>query len=97
MAELLRQRQRPARLTRRDFLAVFGLGGVAVAITAACGGDGESGESEASGAAAGAGSDTPACVLMPDATERPFYFDTEMLRQASRRAFPGRRSPWRSV
>ncbi len=83
-----RGRRRPARFTRRDFLATFGLGGVAVAVAAACGGSEGSGvpaapnTAPAEGAAAtGGASDTPVCVLTPEATEGPFYFDTEMLRR----------------
>ncbi len=108
-------RQWSARFTRRDFLATFGVGGLAVALAAACRGVPGSGEpgtaapgpveeevqpASASSATAASGeraaaqtattdtasvadalSDPPACILTPEATEGPFYFDTEMLRR----------------
>jgi protocatechuate 3,4-dioxygenase beta subunit len=77
-------------LSRREVLALFGAGGVAV--VAACG-PGATGSPSATGSAAAAASGTaggsasssavagaPSCVVVPELTEGPYYVDTDLER-----------------
>jgi protocatechuate 3,4-dioxygenase beta subunit len=76
-------------LTRREILALFGLGGVSLAAAACAPGTTASPASASSGtspASAGAspgatlGGDVPSCVVVPELTEGPYYVDTGLER-----------------
>jgi protocatechuate 3,4-dioxygenase beta subunit len=66
-------------LSRREVLAVFGLGGVSVAALAACGpsalGSAEATPTITAAATATALAGLPACVAVPELTEGPYYVD----------------------
>jgi len=73
-------------LSRRDALALFGLGGVSLAALAACGpAELATATGQASGSAAAVATATalaalPACVAVPELTEGPYYVDGSLER-----------------
>ena len=77
-------------LTRREILALFGLGGVSLAAAACAPGSTASPLASASTAAASSsaaasavatlGGEVPSCVVVPELTEGPYYVDTGLER-----------------
>ena len=77
-------------LTRREVLALFGLGGVSLAAAACAPGSTASplasastaaaSSSAAASAAATLGGEVPSCVVVPELTEGPYYVDTGLER-----------------
>jgi|SRR5581483_4472627 len=85
-----------SQLSRRDALAVLGLGGIGL-VAAACGKSGTKSASATSTTAAesagtattAAGGATPACTLMPELTEGPYYLDLKKVRSDITEGRPG--------
>jgi len=80
-------------LSRREILALFGLGGVSLAAAACAPGSAASSQASASSGAASAssasvgaspvatlGGEVPSCVVVPELTEGPYYVDTGLER-----------------